>query len=394
MQKNNVLKLVAFALIFPILALACSVFVPRDSQGATLEDGQSLPARPTQVLIPTVPALSAHTNPGDEQVYIDLYNRANPAVVNIVIYVKEGDTVVPLAEGSGFVYDSSGHIVTNAHVVHGSDQIDVIFSDGTILPADIVGEDLHSDLAVIKIAALPVGIDPLPLGDISTVQVGQTVIAIGNPFGLGGTLTRGVVSALGRTIPAVTAFSIPQSIQTDAAINPGNSGGPLLNLEGQVIGVNAQIQTQNQSNSNSGVGFAIPVSIISRVVPVLIEDGRMVWPWLGVTGHALDPHSAKAMDLPYTQAAYISEVKSNSPAEKAGMRGTTDEVQVDERLVEIGGDTITAIDGQPVNSFDDLLIYIALNGEPGKTVRLTVFRDGKYQDILLTLEPRPDSLQQ
>jgi S1-C subfamily serine protease len=388
------LKLVAFAAIFPVLAMACSLFVPRDSQSTTLEDVQGLPALPTQVLLPTAPAILTHINPSDEQVYVDLYNRVNPSVVNIIMYVKDGDNVVPLAEGSGFVYDSAGHVVTNAHVIHGSEQIDVGFSDGTILPAEIIGEDLHSDLAVIKVEALPEGINPLALGDIHTVQVGQTVIAIGNPFGLGGTLTRGVVSALGRTIPAATSFSIPQSIQTDAAINPGNSGGPLSNLDGQVIGVNAQIQTQNQNSSNSGVGFAIPVSIISKVVPVLIEDGGVVWPWLGVTGHALDPHSAKAMDLPYTQAAYISRVISNGPADKAGLRGTSEEVQVDERLVETGGDTITAIDGQPIKSFDDLLIYVALNGVPGKTVRLTVFRDGQYQDIILTLEPRPDSVQQ
>ena len=199
---------------------------------------------------------------------------------------------------------------------------------------------------------------------------------------------------MGRTIPALTTFSIPQSIQTDAAINPGNSGGPLINLDGQVIGVNAQIQTtQTLSPSNSGVGFAIPVSIIRRVVPALVQDGRMVWPWLGVRGHALDPRSAESMKLPFTRAAYLSEVIRNGPAADAGLRGTSDQVTIDDRLVETGGDVITAIDGQEILSFDDLLVYIALFGTPGKTVTVTVFRDGKFQDIQLTLEARPETVE-
>jgi len=211
------------------------------------------------------------------------------------------------------------------------------------LPADISGEDLHSDLAVVNVGELPGGVNPLPLGDIANVQVGESVIAIGNPFGWGGTLTRGIVSALGRTIPALTTFSIPQSIQTDAAINPGNSGGPLINLDGQVIGVNAQIQTsQTLSPSNSGVGFAIPVSIVSRVVPALIQDGRMTWPWLGVRGHALDPRSAEAMQLPFTRAAYLSDIIGNGPAADAGLRGTSGTATIDDREVETGGDVIHA----------------------------------------------------
>jgi S1-C subfamily serine protease len=386
MPKNNIVKIISFALVFPLLAIACSLFVPRSPSPTQ--------AQPAQVSLPTAPAVRQLVNPADEQLYIDLYNRVNPAVVNITVYVLDGDTVVPFAEGSGFVYDSLGNIVTNAHVVHGADQIDVGFSDGTILPAEISGEDLHSDLAVVNVGELPEGVSPLPLGDIANVQVGQTVIAIGNPFGWGGTLTRGIISALGRTIPALTTFSIPQSIQTDAAINPGNSGGPLINLDGEVIGVNAQIQTaQSLSPSNSGVGFAIPVSIISRVIPALIQDGEMIWPWLGVRGHALDPRSAEAMQLPFTHAAYLSEILSNGPADDAGLRGTTDQVTIDGRMVETGGDVITTIDGQLIKSFDDLLIYIALNGAPGKTVTVTVYRNGEYKDIQLKLEARPETIE-
>ncbi|MCS6907981.1 MAG: trypsin-like peptidase domain-containing protein, partial [Anaerolineales bacterium] len=202
----------------------------------------------------------------DEQaLLVALYARANPAVVNVTEYARQGGRVMPIGQGSGFVYDTLGHIVTNAHVIHGSDQIEVTFWDGTIELAELVGEDLHSDLAVIKVERMPEGIIPLPLGDMEKLAVGQTVVAIGNPFGLEGTLTKGVISALGRSIPALTSFSIPQAIQTDAAINPGNSGGPLLNLQGEVIGVNAQIETGGTSRTNSGVGFAIPVSIIKVV---------------------------------------------------------------------------------------------------------------------------------
>jgi 2-alkenal reductase len=224
---------------------------------------------------------------------------------------------------------------------------------------------------------------------MNEVAVGQTVVAIGNPFGLGGTLTRGIVSALGRTIPALTSFSIPQAIQTDAPINPGNSGGPLLNLKGELIGVNAQIETGGTSRSNSGIGFAIPVSIVTRVVPALIKDGKFQWGWLGVVGHSVNPTMVKAMDLPVAQGAYVSQVIAGGPAEQAELRGTNDEVSEGNHPVEIGGDVITAIDGVQVSSFEDILIFIALNTTPGQQVTLTVIRDGKPQEILLTLQVRP-----
>ena len=266
-------------------------------------------------------------------------------------------------------------------MVHGADAIDVIFTDSTTIVADLVGEDLHSDLAVIQVSSLPAGVQPLPLGDINEVAVGQTVVAIGNPFGLGGTLTRGIVSALGRSIPALTAFSIPQAIQTDAPINPGNSGGPLLNLRGQVVGVNAQIETGDGSRMNSGVGFAIPVSIVARVIPALIQNGEYQWGWLGVVGGTINPAMVEAMDLPVQKGAYISHVVDDGPADRAGLRGSRDETTVDGRRTEVGGDIIVAIDGQPVSSFEDILIYIALNTHPGQQVVLTILRDGQTQDV-------------
>jgi 2-alkenal reductase len=222
------------------------------------------------------------------------------------------------------------------------------------------------------------------------LAVGQTVVAIGNPFGLSGTLTRGIISALGRTIPALTQFSIPQSIQTDAAINPGNSGGPLLNLDGEVIGVNAQIETGGTGRANTGVGFAIPVSIIQRVVPGLIESGSYRWPWLGVAGRDVTPVLIKAMNLPVERGAYLSEIVPEGPAAKAGLIGSSEVATSDGREIDTGGDIITAVNGQQILSFDDLLIYVALNTSPGDEITLTVLRGGETKQIDLVLGERPE----
>jgi 2-alkenal reductase len=324
----------------------------------------------------------------DDQVVIDLYARLNPSVVNISIYQTQNGEQVLAGQASGFVYDSQGDIVTNQHVVDGADSIEITFADGLIREATLVAQDLFSDLAVVKVE-LPSGVNLIPLGTMDQLAVGQSVIAIGNPFGLEGTLTRGVISALGRTIPTNTSYSIPQAIQTDAAINPGNSGGPLLNLNGEVIGVNAQIETSGISGSNLGVGFAIPVSIMQRVIPALIETGHYDWSWLGVSGYTVDPSLVKAMSLPVEQGAYISSVTSAGPAEAAGLKGTTETITQDGRNVEIGGDVITAVNGQPVKTFDDLLVYLSLQTSPGQEITLSILRNGQYQDVKVTLGTRP-----
>ena len=370
--------------------LACSIFTP--DAGANSPEVQPVI---TQLVAPTVAVNTSFETKttNEEATLVELYQRVNPSVVNITIYATaSNDAVMPVSQGSGFVYDTNGNIVTNAHVVYGAELIEVNFYNGHTLEAELVGEDLNSDLAVVRVASLPEGISALPLGSMDKLAVGQTVVAIGNPFGYEGTLTRGIISALGRTIPALTVFSIPQSIQTDAAINPGNSGGPLLNLRGEVIGVNAQISSDDNSSgtpANSGVGFAIPVSIISRVVPALVQDGEYIWPWLGVSGGDVNLILAKAMNLAEDRGAYIAQVVSNSPAEKAGLRGASGTVSVDGREISAGGDIVIAIDGQPVHSFDDLLVYVALQTRPGQEVLLTVLRDGEQMDIPLTLEPRP-----
>jgi 2-alkenal reductase len=344
-------------------------------------------APPTQQPLSNPPSPSAIAN--DDAVLIDLYARVNPSVVNITNFGSLNDQVEAASQGSGFVYDALGHIVTNAHVIQGASELEVTFADGTTRLAELIGEDLNSDLAVVLVQNLPEGIQPLPLGNMEDLKVGQTVVAIGNPFGLAGTLTRGIISALGRSIPALTPFSIPQSIQTDAAINPGNSGGPLLNLKGEVVGVNAQIETGGTTRSNLGVGFAIPISIVRRIVPDLIEKGEHNWAWLGVQGGDLNPSLVEAMDLPVDKGAYIADVVDGGPAQDAGLGGATDQVNLRGRTVATGGDVVVAINGQPITSFDDLLIYIALNTDPGQDVVLRVLRDGEYQDINVSLEPRP-----
>jgi 2-alkenal reductase len=383
--------LLALALVVLVLtSLACRAALP--VTGAAPVPQVEAPVR--QEPAPAPAALQLPAAVADEQgLLITLYQRINPSVVNLTIYANEGGSVVPQSRGSGWVYDADGHIVTNAHVVHGADQIEVSFADNTVRAATLVGEDLNADLAVVQVENLPADAVALPLADFDTLAVGETVIAIGNPFGLDGTLTRGIISALGRNIPALTQFSIPQAIQTDAAINPGNSGGPLLNLEGQVIGVNAQIETGGTSNSNSGVGFAIPVSIIQRVVPGLIADGEYIWPWMGVRGGDVNPTLIEAMKLSVERGAYLSEIISGGPADKAGLRGSSDTAKVNGRQIETGGDVIIAIDGQPVASFDDVLIYVALQTEPGQEITLTILRDGQQQDVTLKLEARPKSVE-
>ena len=379
---RNTRIILSVILFISMVSLACGVSAPRDSSTQPTPFGE-----PVQVVPPTTTSQIGLVA-DEDQVLVDLYSRLNPSVVNITVYLTQNGELDSFAQASGFVYDDQGHVVTNAHVVHGADAVEVTFSDGLIREAAVVGEDLHSDLAVIQVE-LPAGVTAIPLGTMDELAVGQTVVAIGNPFGFEGTLTRGIISALGRTIPALTIFSIPQAIQTDAAINPGNSGGPLLNIKGEVVGVNAQIETTGTSESNLGVGFAIPVSIIRRVTPALIETGHYDWPWLGVSGFTVDPALVKAMSLPVEQGAYVSSLTDGGPALAAGLQGTTETITQDGRSVEVGGDVITAIDGQPVKTFDDILVYLSIETSPGQEVTLTILRDGQYQDVNLTLGTRP-----
>jgi S1-C subfamily serine protease len=316
-----------------------------------------------------------------------LYEEANPGVVNIQVFVERGG-LSGQGAGSGFVLDEEGHIVTNNHVVAEAQRVTAIFYNGIEVEAEIVGTDDYSDLAVIKVDYLPEGVHPLPMGDSDQVVAGEWVVAIGNPFSLGGSVSLGIVSATGRSIPSgVARFSIPQAIQTDAAVNPGNSGGPLLNLSGKVIGVNAQIASSG-TGVNSGVGFAIPSNVVRRVVPVLIASGSYQWPWLGVEGTSLNLVYQEANDLEIQQGAYLVSIISDGPADRAGLQGSSGTRQVNGFDVPVGGDVIVAADGERIRGFDDLLVIVA-SENPGDTVELTILRDGEEQQVEVTLEARP-----
>jgi serine protease Do len=338
-------------------------------------------------------------------VLVNIYEQVNPSVVNVTV-LGRGDSLLPenhspsgidpddlleVSSGSGFVWDAFGHLVTNNHVVEEAEEVQVTFSDGTVAVADVVGTDTDSDLAVLRIDAEGYTLVPVTVGDMDDVRVGMRVAAIGNPFGLEGTLTSGIVSAIGRSIPARGGFSIPDSIQTDAAINPGNSGGPLLNERGELIGVNAQIRSE--ARSNSGVGFAIPVSIVARVVPSLIETGKYEHSYMGVSGGTLSPICAEALGVPKTlRGAVISQVLSRSPASRAGLRGGDEPINTVYPSIcptNAGGDIIVAVGETPVTTFDDILAYLQRNTSPGDTVTLTVWRDGNTVEVDLTLGARP-----
>jgi 2-alkenal reductase len=330
-----------------------------------------------------------------------VYQKVNPSVVRIENLAAQrlgGSTgAVPQGEGSGFVWDSSGHIVTNDHVVRGADALRVTFADGATLDAEVVGTDPNGDVAVIKVDSSLVTLVPVEQGDMSQVKVGQPAIAIGNPFGFEGTMTSGIISALGRSIPAVTGFDIPEAIQTDASINPGNSGGPLLNVRGQVIGVNAQIESSTRSNS--GVGFAIPISLVQRIVPSLIKTGAYGHSYLGMSGGTYTRAWSQALGFaPDAKGAYVMSVVRGGPADQAGLQPGT--VDTDLLLgtngsglpayLQRGGDLITAIDGQSVTGMADVLIYMEERTSPGQKVRLTVLRAGSPSRTLeVVLGERP-----
>jgi 2-alkenal reductase len=340
-------------------------------------------------------------------VLANIYNQVNPSVVNVTVLSTgrntlpedalppniDPDGLLPFSSGSGFVWDLEGHIVTNNHVVESADEVQVTFSDGTVAVAEVVGTDPDSDLAVLRIDPLGYNLIPVRVGHLEDVQVGMRVAAIGNPFRLEGTLTSGIVSAIGRSIPARDNFSIPDSIQTDAAINPGNSGGPLLNEEGEVIGVNAQIRSEG--GSNSGVGFAIPINIVSRVVPALIAFGEYQHSYMGVAGGTLSPVCAEDLGVPHElRGAIVNQVLPDSPADDAGLQAGDEasETHYPSICPELrGGDIILAINDQPVTKFDDVLGYLQSTTSPGDTVTLTIWRNGETVQIDLVLGARPFS---
>jgi 2-alkenal reductase len=347
---------------------------------------------PTATTSPALPLPSTTDLSSQQDRFTAIYQQSSPGVVTV-------QTTTGL--GSGWVYSADGYIVTNAHVVETETKVEVDFTSGLKTFGNVIGTDAYSDLAVIKVDVASSELHPLPLGDSNALQVGQTVIAIGNPFGLSGTMTSGIISALDRALPSTTQatgggyFSTPDIIQTDTAINPGNSGGPLLDLNGEVIGINSEIVTTSSTTSgtpaNSGIGFAISINLVKRVVPSLIQNGKFDFAYLGVSTIDDLPLSVlQSLGLTSTSGAYVVTVVAGGPSEKAGIQaGTTPLDLAGYTDLNKGGDLIIAIDGQPVVTFYDMIRYLALYKSPGDTVTLTVLRGDQKKDIPVVLGKRP-----
>jgi len=377
-------------------------------------------SKPTPQSKPTVASETNVASLVDLQTaYTTVYDEVAPSVVNIRVVTRalpgvsqqfgnipdlpfnmpDMDQQQPYRQeglGSGFVWDAEGHIVTNNHVVDGADKIMVTFADGESTAATLVGADPDSDLAVIKVDVAASRLKPLGVADSTEVKVGQIAIAIGNPFGLQGTMTTGIVSALGRSLPVSNqginnlSYIIPDVIQTDAPINPGNSGGVLVNIDGELMGVTTAIESTTRSSA--GIGYAVPSVIVKNVVPELIANGKYDHTYIGISGQPLTSELAKAMDLETDQrGALVVDVTPGSPAEKAGIKGSDREVKIDDLNVRVGGDIITAIDDQPVNDFEDLVAYLARSTRVGQTVTLTVIRDKTEMTLDVELAARATS---
>ncbi len=319
---------------------------------------------------------------------IQIFERTEEGVVQVNVH-RISDVLGVNGVGSGFVFDKNGHIITNEHVVENSDIVTVTFLDGRSYNAEVVGVDAATDIAVIKVNADPSLLKPLHIGDSSNLKVGMGVAAIGNPFGLSGTMTSGIVSALGRLLPQETGFSIPDVIQTDAAINPGNSGGPLLNSRGEVVGINTAIQSA--TGEFTGVGFSIPSNTIAKIVPKLIADGAYSHPWVGISGRDINPALATALNLVDARGFLIVNVVEGSPAEKAGLKGSDDTREVDGVEYPFGGDVILAVDGKIVRQIDDILIHLQRYKSVGDEMVLEVLRDGRVTNFVVELDERPNS---
>jgi serine protease Do len=429
-MKNKITHMCLLILISSMLLAACnSTPTVAPTNSPTVEQPALVTRQPTQAQQETSGSSSTTSLEAYENALEEIYAKVNPSVVSIrVVSKQEGVSINSLdqdfpfpnfpglpdffgspnennndesstpqysqALGSGFVWDKEGYIVTNHHVVDDADKIQVTFSDGVTLTGKLVGSDSDSDLAVIKVENPGFTLTPISVSDSAKVKVGQVAVAIGNPFGLENTMTAGIVSALGRTIPVSeseadgSTYSIPDIIQTDAPINPGNSGGPLVNNQGALIGVNTAIESS--TNSSAGVGFAIPSNIVQRVVPELIKNGKYEHPYLGISGLSLTPDIAKAMKLSETQrGALVEDIQADSPAEKAELRGSDRQVTIDGQNVRVGGDVIIAIDDTSVKEIEDVIAYLASHTSVGQKVKLTILREGKEQTVEVTLMARP-----
>ena len=422
MYRKSLLTTVMIVLSIFTLS-ACNGTASLSQKSVTIANAQGIPAPQSQGITSGSASAASGLLSAYETTLENVYSQVNPSVVNIRVVQKQdvsssGSSLLPFfsfpglpggpqipqapqysqALGSGFLWDQQGHIVTNNHVIDGADKVEVTYSDGTTVSAKVVGKDPDSDLAVIKVDTPANQFQPVQLADSTQVKVGQLAIAIGNPFGLQGTMTVGIVSALGRTLPVGgdnqtgLAYTIPDIIQTDAPINPGNSGGVLVNDQGQVIGVTSAIESPVQANS--GIGFVIPSALVQKVVPALIKNGGFQHPYLGISGMALTPDLAKAMKLNAGQrGALIEDITLGGPADKAGLHGSDRQVTIDGRDIGVGGDIIVAVNDTPVKTMDDFIAYLTDQTEVGQKASLTVLRNGKEITLDVTLGARPATAQ-
>ena len=314
---------------------------------------------------------------------IDIFEKSEESVVQVNVLRGESDGGM----GSGFVYTDDGYIITNQHVVRDAQKVTVTFLDGEAYIGDVVGRDRDLDIAVVKVNPSNTYIQPIKIGDSSKLKVGEKIAAIGNPFGLSGSMTSGIVSQIGRLLPQESGYSIPDVIQTDAAINPGNSGGPLINMKGEVVGINTAIQSA--TGEFSGIGFAVPSNTVKKVVPILIEKGEFSHPWMGISGTDVDPELAEVRGLNSSKGFLVVSVIEGSPAEQAGLLGVTETKEVDGREFAMDGDIITSIDGKTVRKISDILVHLQREKSIGDEMILSVNRGGEVLELTMILEERP-----
>ena len=314
---------------------------------------------------------------------IDIFEKSEESVVQVNVLRGESDGGM----GSGFVYSDDGYIITNQHVVRDAQKVTITFLDGEAYIGDVVGRDRDLDIAVVKVDPSNTYIQPIKIGDSSKLKVGEKIAAIGNPFGLSGSMTSGIVSQIGRLLPQESGYSIPDVIQTDAAINPGNSGGPLINMKGEVVGINTAIQSA--TGEFSGIGFAVPSNTVKKVVPILIEKGEFSHPWMGISGTDVDPELAEVRGLNSSKGFLVVSVIEGSPAEQAGLLGVTETKEVDGREFAMDGDIITSIDGKTVRKISDILVHLQREKSIGDEMILSVNRGGEVLELTMILEERP-----
>lgn len=390
-KRNRLIRIITFLVVIFLVATACRL--TRTTETTTPEAVEQVPRETVE----TSPAQTGQTILVPEYAALEgsleaLYELVSPGVVSLQFNTAEGG-----GQGTGFVIDKEGHIVTNYHVTSDVKELEVHFPSGLKVYGTVIGADLDSDLAVIKVDVDPALLVPLTLGDSNAIKVGQTVVAIGNPYGLSGTMTVGIVSARGRVLDSMrqtesgTYYSSGDTIQTDALINPGNSGGPLLNLNGEVIGVNRAIQTAGMSITggavNTGIGFAISSNTVRKVVPSLIENGSYAYPYLGLSSYSnMSLAMIEMLNLPQSTGAYVASVVTGGPADKAGIKGGTQPTSV--QGLTKGGDLIVAVDGIEIKDFSELMSYLVLNTSVGDEIVLTVIRSGQTMDIPVILGQR------